>query len=455
VVRLFLIWSGTFTAVLLAAWLGSGQGLLDLWDYAVNSARIVSGYSQAMILEDPAAKWQYWAAANIWIGGLLALGLGCAVRTSRVRFGLMALWTVYAFISFRSGFVRHDTGHGLVFFAAVAPAVAILPWRRGARERLLALALVALPAYCFLDTAELAFDDAVAPIAHSRTARAQLEPLWDSDRRVAIREAGRAQVIVDEALAPATVAALRGHTVTVTPVELAVIWAYRLRWAPEPVLQGYQAYTPGLDALNERKLRSPGAPERLLTGPNVSIDSRLASFDTPAEARARVCRYRPELQQGDRWLILARRAYACSPQRLVGSVPVGWGQVVQVPEPGPHQIVMVRIAGADVRGYERLRSSLFKAFERSVNLGPAGVHRAVPGTLSSGLPLRSGELADLPGAFAIAPDAPTISLDRSDQPRGGKPLRFDFYVFDVAGLRTPMDAEAIAVSAARPPRTPR
>ena len=73
----------------------------------------------------------------------------------------------------------------------------------------------------------------------------------------------------------------------VRPYEQAVAWGNRLRWDPLPVLQDYQAYTPGLDSLGEAKLRSDDAPERVLYSSSQSIDSRLASFDTPATARAR------------------------------------------------------------------------------------------------------------------------------------------------------------------------
>ena len=95
-----------------------------------------------------------------------------------------------------------------------------------------------------------------------------------------------------DALPPATLALLEGHSVAVEPVENSIVYAYpQLHWDPEPVLQSYSAYTSYLDRLDAAFLASTRAPQRILYQPWVVIDGRDAFFDPPSTVESMYCHY--------------------------------------------------------------------------------------------------------------------------------------------------------------------
>jgi len=67
-----------FVLVLLLGWEASGQNLGALPDYIHNSVRIISGYSSAMVIDEPAIRWQYPVALIAFL-----FGVNCMNRGSR------------------------------------------------------------------------------------------------------------------------------------------------------------------------------------------------------------------------------------------------------------------------------------------------------------------------------------------------------------------------------------
>lgn len=439
-VRRVAAWSGGLLAALIMGWLGSGQALGALPEYAVNALRIAGGYSQVMMTESG-------DSAEYWYAGVVALGVAVAIwllveGPRRMRAVVLLLWATWAFLFFKAAYVRHDAAHTYLYFAAAVPVLLALRWRATIPCRLAGLGVILLVASSWFIVTDVRFDRIVAPRAHVSAAADEIAALWHPSRRADHVRAGRETVRQHDRLDADILRALRGRTVHVAPVEAAIIWAYELKWAPEPVFQGYQAYTQGLDGLNADQLAGPDAPERILYQPGVAIDGRFASFDTPASVRQRLCRYRPEIRHGDAWIVLARRPDACATPRLVGSVRAAWGELVGVPEPSASDaLVYVRVAGARVGGLERLRSLAFRAYERHALLGDR-VYRVAPGVLGDGLPLRAGTTADFPKPFNVAAGTTVFGVDRQDHPRHGRPLRFDFYEVRDGGMPPPRRTSA-------------
>lgn len=430
-----ITWAGSAAATFVGLWLLTGQPLGALADYAHNGLRIISGYSQAMSAE-------YGSVNNYWLAGLVAAAGSYGiwrlvdVTSTRQRSALLLMWIAWCALYYKAAFVRHDNGHAFLFFAAAAPAIASLPFRRGCAASPTALVLLLLAPLCFKWSTGAPASTIVAPKAHLQAGKAQVSRLWNAPERESIQEAGRKATISAKPISPAMLSAIGGSTVAVQPAEATAAWAYGLNWDPLPVFQDYQAYTQGLDALNADKLLGKNAPEKILYRPDEPVDGRVPAFDSPATYRARMCRYQPVMVQRD-WLLLRRDQYRCGEPRLVSTATVGWGQLVTVPRPSTaDSIVFVRIAGAGVMGTERLRSMFFKAFDRQITMEPGTrVHRVVPGTLGSGLPISAGPRADLPEPYNVAPGAQAIQLSRSGAPSSTARLRFDFYEVRRYGLR--------------------
>jgi hypothetical protein len=100
---------------------------------------------------------------------------------------------------------------------------------------------------------------------------------------------------------------------------------------------------------------------------------------------------------------------------------------VDVPSPGPGEVVFARVHGVEVDGLERIRALLFRPSFRYAVLDGARVYRLVPGTAENGLLLRaSGAAAGGGGPFAQVPQAETIELTGASGP-----LRLDFFTMPV------------------------
>jgi hypothetical protein len=237
-------------------------------------------------------------------------------------------------------------------------------------------------------------------------------------------------------LDPATLMALRGHSVAIDPWEIGVAWAYRLDWSPLPVFQNYSAYTSRLDRLNAAAVSSPDGPERILREnpalvypefPTRGIDNRFPAWDPPAEARAILCNF-VVVHTTVRWQVLGRTADRCGRPHLVLSVDVRPGAAVRVPAPAPHQVVFARIAGSGIGGLDRLVGLALRAPARHVVIDGARSYRLVPDTAADGLLLRgSGRIGGV-GAFAQIPRAKTIAVTGV-----GGSLRLSFFRIRVSG----------------------
>ena len=184
----------------------------------------------------------------------------------------------------------------------------------------------------------------------------------------------------DYRLTPTIVSALRGHTIHIRPWEAGIAWAYpEVRWQPVPVFQEYTAYTAGLDDLDAAFLRSPDAPERILTQP-LAIDIRNPDWESPAAMVAIVCHYR-ELLADHPWQVLGRVANRCGSERSLGVVKARVGETVSVPDAGSrNELVVARIEGLDYSMLYGLRSTLWRAPEVHIRLDGGRRNRLVPGT---------------------------------------------------------------------------
>jgi hypothetical protein len=211
-----------------------------------------------------------------------------------------------------------------------------------------------------------------------------------------------------------TLAELAGHSVDVVPSEQSILWAYKLRWTPTPVYEWYYSVTPGLDELNARVLASSSGPQRLLRSLSAPVNGRNNLFDSPAAQRSMLCHYAPVSTTGV-YEVLARVPNRCGPPRLVQTVRAAWGALVRVPPPtAPDELVFVRVDGVAPHGLESLQSLVWRSDQRVIGLkdgaGPVRDFSIVPDTVADGLTMSVPAAVDLPGVFALDPQATQLAL---------------------------------------------
>ena len=413
-----------FAAEVLLIWVVTGQDIANLPDFIRNGKEVVGGYNEAM-------SFRQSSSVGSLLTALLPLAIVPAAAVGRYRDPLargaaIALAAVTAFVLFKHGVVRFGPNH-LAIWASTACLVWIaIPWdvvQRGAL--VLGAAVLGAVAVHQLPSLQTGLD----PIRSVKSAREQIENLVEPGRRAELEDAARASMQQYYGLEPQVLDRLRGHSVSVDPWEIGVVWAYDLEWSPLPVFQNYSAYTARLDELNADRIADPAGPERVLRQdtrlepdyPTGSIDSRYPPWDPPGQALATLCNFVP-LQTTDRWQVLGRRPDRCTSPQPAGSVDASFGDPVRVPAPGDHEVVFAEVHGAGIDGLERLWSLVWRPKSRYAVLNGQATYRVVPGTAADGLLLRADGGTAGRGPFAQTPQARMIELTGA-----GGDLRYDFF----------------------------
>lgn len=424
-----------FLALLAACWFATGQGIANIGPFLVRTIEVASAYSTAMMRVVDVAPWKVTAATIV----AAALSLTIVVVTARLPFRdrrarnfAIALVAICSFAIYKEGVVRADAGHLSLYFSSACILWIGLPWRRGRwlLAGAVAIALIGIPMRPTGTTTNYGL------IGNVKMAGEQVKTLFSGRKREELIAIGRDGGKLTYALEPKIKAALEGHTVNVEPWEAEVAWTYGLPWKPLPVFQNYTAYTAKLDRLNAEAVESPQGPERILreypplvfpefTTPD--LDGRFFGWDPPEQQRAVLCHFAP-LQVNARWEVLGRVPNRCGPSRQIASVSGHYGETIQVPEPGPGEVVYVRIHGAGLGTLERVTNFLLHARTRHVLINGAVSYRLIPETAGDGLLMQgSQELLEEDGDVSPLPQAQTIEL----QGASGD-LTFDFYAMKVA-----------------------
>jgi hypothetical protein len=424
-----------FLALVLALWLATGQRLGDVPAFVGHTIEISSGYSSAMLRSTTVAPWKVTAAVVAAIGSGLALVAAAWLWGGRDRATRWAGAVIAALVSFaiyKEGVVRIDAGHLTVLFANAA--VVWIAVGLGGRHRILMLAGAAIVFAISLPVRPAGVAANFDPVANVRDAVENARTLFSPGRRDTLIAFGHAAMEAEYGLAPQGLAAVRGHTVAIEPWEVGAAWAYGLDWQPLPVFQNYSAYTPQLDRLNAAAVEDPDGPERLLRHnplvvvpefPTADLDDRFGGWDPPEQARAVLCNFAP-LWEDERWQVLGRVEDRCGAERKLGSVSAAAGEAVDVPTPGPGEVVFARIDGAGAAGLERVQTFLFHAASRHAVVNGETRYRLVPETVGDGLLLRAAPGVVRPGPFDPVPEAATLAVEG-----GADRITYDFYALRV------------------------
>ncbi len=303
------------------------------WAWLGFQADLASGFAVAMAT----------LGSNLEIAAdLLGLGVICSlwIYALRTRSALASLWGValpVLLLTFRHALIRQG-GHGSIFpsFLLALLALGVLLAER-ADEIQASLAgwlgalIVAFPAaISFAGPAENSRYELALGVRGVENLSAAFHP--QEARRQLARSERRALAparLPDDFVAPIRAA---GSSVDVLPLELSLLAANHLPWAPTPTLQLYVAYSPRLDRWNAEHFRSGRGADLLLVETR-AIDRRQMLWDTPETWRAILERYeldprRPRLG----WIVLRKRARpAAFHLQKEGDLQFALGQPLEVP----------------------------------------------------------------------------------------------------------------------------
>jgi hypothetical protein len=352
---------------------------------------------------------------------VLAVAWRCGdLLPGRARGGLLALWAVLAFTSFKAGYVRHDPAHASIFFASMLGGLVAFGWAPHRRTTAWLIGALVLLANFAAPRENPA--DRVEPLHRASRLLDEAKLLAQGGAtEKAIASARAARVPVAQ-LDPKLIAAVHG-SVHVEPADAGIPWVEGMRWRPLPVFQSFSAYTSDLDERNAAMVRSPHGPQQILRETVNTIDGRNPAWESPAAQREMLCHFRVPTIIG-RWALLDRVAPRCGAPRALATVRAKLGRPAAVPPaPDAASVVFVRIDGIAVSGLERLRAALYRALPRTVFLDGGRFFRLVPGTAADGLVLRVPKRADFPAPFSLDQGTNTLTVARGAD-HGDIRLRF-------------------------------
>ena len=252
------------TSVLLF-WVLAHQRLSSIVPYVINSLRITSGYTDAMMTRRPSELTQvFWFIA---LAGIL-LTLACIISWKQLkRAGALVIvaLSVILVLCFKAAFVQTNTVHlisGGMGLLLIALGVMSIAWRNHTLGTGLASVLLLLA--CTLWTSNV-FKWNFGELGLLKQAADTLSPRSLSAPFVAtfsdpLEQLHTADCQLFRTQRPLPLVSGSSDLYT---VNLSVLFAHGLKYSPRPVPQSYSAYSPELSELNAAFLRSPGAPDNL------------------------------------------------------------------------------------------------------------------------------------------------------------------------------------------------
>jgi hypothetical protein len=414
------IWrfGAAFLTTFVVLWLATRNDLLDIPRWLRYAWEVAAGYSSGLAVEETNIdrSWEYPAYLSLVAALLVLVFLHSRRWELPRRLALGVVTTILAYALFKHGFVRHDA-HSVFSFAALSALPVAFALRRWLR-------VVGLAVICagLVMTFRAFGADPVAILDPS----ARIDLVGDQlglvihadDRHRAVDNAGRfmtGQLGIDRAI----LLDVDGRTVHVTPYETSAVLAYGLRWRPLPVFQSYQAYTSGLDELNERTLAGPTAPQIVLREDTLRIDGHAGPWESPGETFGLLCNYRVAREAGA-WQELAHVANRCGASEKISSVEANANETIRVPEAGPGEVVYAEIHPRPSIA-DRLEGLLYKPAVPVLEFSN-GQRASIPqGLAGRPLIMRAPPDAGFPPGFQPFMNVDAFVIDETP------PLRVDFY----------------------------
>jgi hypothetical protein len=282
----------------LVFWAAGDQPLSSLPAYLISTISIISGYTEAMSVFGRTSEIvAFIASATLSLGALL-LGIR---NSERERVYLGGILSLFLFVSFKAGFIRHDA-HAILGACALVMATVMLGLILTPTKLLWVALASSLGTGLYVEgnyikhpiSQFLAMTLGTYQNAWIGLRKRVLDKSWPTSEF-----AGAMQMLKRKANFPV----LAGST-DIYPFDQAYLIASGNRWNPRPIFQSYSVYTPELCEKNRAHLFANGAPDNVIFKV-APIDGRLPSTEDGCSWPALLTNYRPDHIDGD-FLFLKR-----------------------------------------------------------------------------------------------------------------------------------------------------
>lgn len=371
-----------FMAAIVLFWVIAGQSIEELPAYLHAMGQIAGGYTDAMSMDGR----QLEIVAYLGVALFMVLHLfGGNWGSLNAKLFLVGLFTVYLFIAFKGGFVRHDA-HALISASAVLLAASVIIVAQYSRATLFGF-LATAAVYVFIVLGYANID--LSPRGFVRNIAAIYSQAWHGFVRqmTTSNELGTEYDRAMQTLAKKVgLPALVGET-DIYSIGQSYLLASNSTWNPRPIIQSYSVYTPWLEKVNKEHLFEQEAPKNIWFKVE-PIDGRIPSIEDGASWPGLLARYKPVVMHGDYLLLNQREQQMFASDSIEPTsrlTTFHFGERVAVPD-GREPIVAEVVIKPSL--YGKLLDVLYKRhhLQITVNLqdGEVRSYRIVAGMAESG-----------------------------------------------------------------------
>lgn len=386
-------------ASLCAAWISCGQSLSDIPAYIINAQYIISGYTEAMALQNSIALPLLFLAGS----GVLGVGLLLFASVSKhLRLAILMLVVAYLFVAFKAGFVREDDGHTTLSGIALL-MISLLSWPFIHSFK----GLGSVCAGCLAGMVVIGANKYIVPATIPGDVYRKIVNSYNglkvrilSPERYAIDVKNRMEQIASTSGFPR----LEGSTDVYSAGQVALI-SSGAEWKPRPIFQSYSAYTPELIEKNARHLQGAGGAKNIVFAVE-PIDGRLPSLEDGESWPIIYSQYTLSGFSG-KYAVLKRNNDLPTTPSLLEQRVVKLGERFAIPEFEGQTYMTAEI---NPSFFGRVRAAIFKPVQLKVRLvlgnGQTREYRVVSGMtktqfLISPLVETTSEFADLFGGHEL------------------------------------------------------
>ena len=285
-------------SALIFFWIFSGQSIGNLLPYFESTTEIISGYSEAM--SSPGNPWEVASYSFVTLALLLTILKKGGASLNNLF--LICIFFLFLFVSFKSGFVRHDS-HALICGTSIVFAALLLNtiyFSRLTQAVLLAscIVFIQIDSHYFPNLPSAVFKQIELTYLNS----------WNGmTSRITSPKALEVQFQVSlERLHEKTKLPLLKGATDIYPHDQIDLIASGNTWNSRPILQSYSAYTSILSAKNRDHILGVNAPENIFFNIEPQ-DERFPSLDGGASWSGLLRNYQPVSMEAG-FLLLKKRA---------------------------------------------------------------------------------------------------------------------------------------------------
>ena len=338
------------TVSLCLFWILSGQSISDLPEYFMGLGPIISGYTESMATEGKTSEVVVYLIAS----ALMFFVILIQTRLTAIqRVFLFCIFSVFLFLSFKAGFVRHDA-HAVTSATSVLLAALLLPFVLKTRM-IIPVIVTALFTWYVIQVNYIK----TSPANIGKNLVSTYSKAWGCFGKT-ISNKNWQRVAFDNAL---NIIQLRNHfpvlngSTDIYSFNQSSLIASGNTWSPRPVFQSYAVFSPVLAEINRQHLLGIKSPENIIFSVE-PIDGRVPSIEDGPSWPVLLSDYKPSRLEKNFLFLQKRRDIHHSEEPIILKSGIHtFGERIMLPDSG--QPIFVRIT-VDPTLAGRLVGFLFK-----------------------------------------------------------------------------------------------